>query len=350
MSVSINTATAGGGGGSSSSTTAVNIPAAGYRVALRASQPTNGNLIDQSSVGRVLNLNTGLFPVSWVASGAVTLNTYRTPVVLNGFIYKATVGGTNGATEPTWPTTVGATVVSGTVTYTCEKGPWYTDVSGYRLFRSLSTSQIGVAGNYVMPATTDQWDMNSGQSLIVHLRVKQNWDTSYPSAAADGAVIYGTRDLTGTNRGFNILAYGAAGNNALRFIVRGDSGVLSGIMSATSTKRQMDGNLRDIVFMVDGVLKTAYCFTDGVALGQSDMTGAEICPHGMNLVSILGSTAGAYRVVGGGINSISPTTTFECSYQAIDEVVLDGPLPANIQAIASWFSTRDALLPQSLVQ
>src|ERR1700722_15179840 len=41
------------------------------------------------------------------------------PTVPNGFYYSESSGGTTGATEPTWPPAIGATVVDGTVTWTC---------------------------------------------------------------------------------------------------------------------------------------------------------------------------------------------------------------------------------------
>lgn len=61
----------------------------------------------------------------WVASAVVVVNTKVTPTTRNGHYYKATVAGTAGATEPTWPTASGATVVDGGVTWT-EQGaaPW----------------------------------------------------------------------------------------------------------------------------------------------------------------------------------------------------------------------------------
>ncbi len=41
------------------------------------------------------------------------------PATRNGYRYRCTVAGTSGSSPPTWPTTIGNTVVDGTVTWTC---------------------------------------------------------------------------------------------------------------------------------------------------------------------------------------------------------------------------------------
>lgn len=56
----------------------------------------------------------------WLANTAYGQYTYAEPTTYNGYKYEATTGGTSHATtEPTWPTTIGNTVVDGTVTWTC---------------------------------------------------------------------------------------------------------------------------------------------------------------------------------------------------------------------------------------
>ena len=56
---------------------------------------------------------------AWVATTALTLGVERRPVTSNGYRYQVTTAGTTGATEPTWPTTLGGTVTDGTVVFTC---------------------------------------------------------------------------------------------------------------------------------------------------------------------------------------------------------------------------------------
>ena len=60
-----------------------------------------------------------LWEDAWAATTAYSTGKYIKPTVskANGWFYIASTGGTTGAAEPTWPTTLGATVVDGTVTW-----------------------------------------------------------------------------------------------------------------------------------------------------------------------------------------------------------------------------------------
>lgn len=59
-------------------------------------------------------------PGVWVGTTDYALNDIRRPTVENGFRYLVTTdAGSSGAAEPTWPTTIGGTVVDGGITWTC---------------------------------------------------------------------------------------------------------------------------------------------------------------------------------------------------------------------------------------
>lgn len=77
-----------------------------------------------------IKLQSGSYAFSkWQASHTYqanlpTLGTFSPPNFIvpttdNGYYYQCTTGGTSGTTQPTWPTTIGATVNDGTVTWTC---------------------------------------------------------------------------------------------------------------------------------------------------------------------------------------------------------------------------------------
>lgn len=69
----------------------------------------------------------GLAPVDyavWIAGTVYALGAERIPTARNGHYYAVTTAGTSGATEPTWPTTSGATVTDGTVVWTEQGAAW----------------------------------------------------------------------------------------------------------------------------------------------------------------------------------------------------------------------------------
>lgn len=59
---------------------------------------------------------------AWAAATAYAFGTVRKPTTANGLRYEATTAGNSAGSEPTWPTTIGNTVVDGSVTWTCRMG------------------------------------------------------------------------------------------------------------------------------------------------------------------------------------------------------------------------------------
>ena len=55
---------------------------------------------------------------AFAASTPLTVGTYVRPITPNGYTYVVSTAGTTAATEPVWPITLGASVASGTVTFT----------------------------------------------------------------------------------------------------------------------------------------------------------------------------------------------------------------------------------------
>jgi hypothetical protein len=103
-----------------------------------------GTYIAPYSQTRKFGVNYTRQPTAWTALNAVTLNEFRRPTVSNGRRYYASVGGTTGAIEPTWPTTNGGTVVDGTVTWT-ESGR-----EGGSTFVIMQHSTIGETGGVIV--------------------------------------------------------------------------------------------------------------------------------------------------------------------------------------------------------
>ena len=82
--------------------------------------PSAGTKIEATS-------NPGVDPITvtpvtsvaaWAASTVYAAGAVRLPTTPNGYVYTSS-GGTSGASEPTWPTTIGATVVDNGMTWTC---------------------------------------------------------------------------------------------------------------------------------------------------------------------------------------------------------------------------------------
>lgn len=82
----------------------------------------NGYITFQDTSKVPSGFTTTISGATWTALATKTSASpisFAVPTVSNGYYYKCTSAGTTGASEPTWPTTIGGTVVDGTVTWTC---------------------------------------------------------------------------------------------------------------------------------------------------------------------------------------------------------------------------------------
>lgn len=80
----------------------------------------------QSAIIIPSGMGLSLTGAPWVTGTVYPVGSYLVPTAANGYYYKATAvsgSGTSGVTQPTWPTTVGTTVVDNTganqITWTC---------------------------------------------------------------------------------------------------------------------------------------------------------------------------------------------------------------------------------------
>ncbi len=65
-------------------------------------------------------VNSLISAAAWIASTVYGLGEYVLPIVPNGYRYECTTAGTSDAAEPTWPTTLAATVADNSAVWTCE--------------------------------------------------------------------------------------------------------------------------------------------------------------------------------------------------------------------------------------
>jgi hypothetical protein len=120
---------------------------------------------------------------TWAASTAYALGDYVVPTTSNGFYYECTTAGTSGTTEPTWPTTAGATVTDGTVVWTCRQpAVWTTrgqadanadSVTGEDLFANVYT--LGT----IESAPAPQIYIFQAGSAIAEWSNLTNWDRGH---------------------------------------------------------------------------------------------------------------------------------------------------------------------------
>lgn len=99
---------------------------------------------------------TAVTPPAWQADTAYLAGVFVRKTEANGFRYECTTQGTShAATEPTWPTTIGATVEDGTAVWTCRQYTYVADTD------YLLDTEVGL----LMPLSGGA--ITAGQSLEV---------------------------------------------------------------------------------------------------------------------------------------------------------------------------------------
>lgn len=108
----------------------------GYDARLKVKNTVGGTTYVDATVsnGQIV---VGYEPTKWAINTAYSLGNQRVPTTLNGYVYEVVAAGTSHAsTEPTWPTTSGAVVTDGTVTWRNVS----TDVGVYNMYVGLTAA------------------------------------------------------------------------------------------------------------------------------------------------------------------------------------------------------------------
>jgi len=100
---------------------------------------------------------------AWTGTTAYSLGNRRIPTVANGYYYEITVAGTSSGVEPTWPTTIGNTVVDGTATWICR--------GRYNNFPTTTSSSVKTLNGYIFVCV-------NGDIYNSDLDIPDSWNTS----------------------------------------------------------------------------------------------------------------------------------------------------------------------------
>ena len=140
---------------------------------------------------------------------AYSLNVFKS---LNGYQYKATVGGTTASSTPTFPTTTGATVADGTVTWTCRGRTYlnnqvlgielkdYTDNPRiWRISPTYNDYLFTDADRYSAALSfdgdsvywTSNWNAHDGTGEVYSVDLPSNWTAILDGAQPLGTVLLG---------------------------------------------------------------------------------------------------------------------------------------------------------------
>ena len=135
-------------------------------------------------------MGTGDFPEHWADAVVTTVGDRIIPTTANlsGYIYECTAStGSTGGTEPTWPTTLDATVTDGDVTWTCEK------VSNYQGIWEASTAYT--LGEIITPTVSNDYWYECTTAGTSDTTEPSPWTTTVDDTEIDSTVTWTCRGL-----------------------------------------------------------------------------------------------------------------------------------------------------------
>jgi len=109
----------------------------------------------------------------FIVSHAYTLGECVEPISPNGYRYKVTTAGTSASSSPSWPTSIGSTVTSGTCTFTCVSAKHA--VTEITLGLSSGDLDTNTPGN---PLALDNTILSgTSNKVAIYIRVENNVNT-----------------------------------------------------------------------------------------------------------------------------------------------------------------------------
>jgi len=247
----------------------------------------NRSSVDRTMAARAMWGGAMLWVAGHTYSAALDSdNNYATPSPINGYYYRCTVGGTAGGTQPTWPTTIGATVTDGGVTWVCAGTvKKYHDITAARNFNACLASD------------------NAGASLMQHLTLRKLYASIV--FVLDTVATLGTSGV----HHFEDLTFG---------FVFGTIPVIDGTYGKTATARPVA-----VARMIDMPSAAVYTNTPTVQAGYSKSYTHYARGVGYYLTSPIswpvwaGTTVYAHTWWGSYPTVIKPTTENGFKYQCI---------------------------------